>query len=34
MTRADYYAHAVEMALLPFLNPGLYPHIAGGRAED
>ncbi|GBF93885.1 hypothetical protein Rsub_06884 [Raphidocelis subcapitata] len=36
VTRRDYYAHAVEMALVPFLNPELYgyPDIAGGGSRE
>jgi non-canonical (house-cleaning) NTP pyrophosphatase len=28
VTREDYYAHVVQMALVPFLNPELYPDFA------
>ncbi|KIY96300.1 NTPase [Monoraphidium neglectum] len=29
ITREQYYTHAVQMALVPFLNPELYPGVAG-----
>lgn len=31
ITREQYYTHAVQMALVPFLNPDLYPDIVGER---
>jgi len=34
VTRELYYTHAVQMALVPFLNPELYPEIAGLPWEE
>lgn len=27
VTRADYYEQVVAMALIPYMNPGLYPEL-------